>query len=75
MVEEKIRLDMLNTEYVSIVKQRYYIEGFNEYPIGPEHRKTLYNTDEGVADAVAELPEPHLTTLLTMWGRLQKPTV
>lgn len=71
MIEERIILDMLSTNSVSIVRQKYYIENENSYPIGPEHRKALSNTDEGVNDAIDELPEPHLTTLLTMWGKTE----
>lgn len=67
MIEERITLDRLTTDSVSIVKQRYYVDRGNTYPIGEEFRVSLTNTEEGRKDLLLFLEEPYLATVLSLW--------
>lgn len=59
---------MLTVEYVSIVKQKYYVDGDKEYPIGNESRVSLCNDEMGRKDLPLFLDEPYLATVLSLWN-------
>ena len=70
---ERITLDMLTADSVSVKTQRYAdIEG-QEYPIGEPHRKAYVNSTRGREEVMAELPEAQKTAIFAVWG--DTPTV
>ena len=70
---EKIALDMLTADSVSVKTQRYAdIEG-QEYPIGQPHRKAYINSEKGRDEVQSELPEAQKTAIFAVWG--DAPTV
>lgn len=73
MTSDKITLDMLTQDSVSVKTQKYVeVEGV-EYPIGEPHRRAYVNSDRGRADVQNEVPEPHRTAIFAVWG--DTPTV
>ena len=70
MLEERITLDMFTVDSVSLVKQKYYVEGENSYPVGEQFRVSLYNTEEGKKDLSLFLQEPYLSTVLNLWNSI-----
>lgn len=68
MLEERTSLDMLSVDSVSIVKQKYYVEGVNEYKVGNEFRVALSNTEEGRNDLQVFIGEPYISTVLSLWN-------
>jgi len=72
-MNEKIMLDMLTEDGVSLKKQRYApIEG-NEYPIGQPWRRAYVNSVQGRAQVQAEVAEPYKSAIMAIWG--STPTV
>lgn len=65
---EKITLDMLTSDSVSVKTQKYVVVGGVEYPIGDPHRKAYTNSLPGRAAVSAELPEAHAAAIFAMWG-------
>lgn len=69
MIKEKIMLDMLTTESVSLVRQKYFIEeGVGEYPIGEKWRRAYYNDEKSIEVMKEEIEQPYLSVILQMWG-------
>lgn len=70
---EKITLDMLTQDSVSVKTQKYVeVEGV-EYPIGEPHRRAYVNSVRGRQAIQNEVPEPHCTAIFAVWG--ENPTV
>lgn len=70
---EKITLDMLTQDSVSVKTQKYVeVEGV-EYPIGDPHRRAYVNSASGRAAVQNEVQEPHRTAIFAVWGN--EPTV
>jgi hypothetical protein len=72
-MSEKISLDMLTTDSVSIVKQKYTVVDGIEYPIGKQWRRAYVNSDRGRNQIQNDVEEPYKTVIMTMWG--SEPTV
>lgn len=70
---EKITLDMLTQESVSVKKQQYATVEGKEYPIGEPWRRAYANSERGRAQVQAEVPEPHRSAIFAVWGNA--PTV
>ncbi|MCR1897826.1 hypothetical protein NSA47_02335 [Irregularibacter muris] len=70
---EKITLDMLNENSVSVKKQQYINHEGMEYPIGQPHRRAYVNSVRGRQEVETELPEQQRNAILSVWGG--KPTV
>ena len=70
---EKITLDMLNVDSVSLKKQQYTTVDGKEYPIGEPWRRAYINSAQGRAQVQAEVPEPYLSAIMAVWG--ETPTV
>ena len=70
---EKITLDMLTQDSVSLKKQQYTTVDGIEYPIGQPHRKAYVNSVQGRAKVEAEVVEPYKTAIFAVWGDV--PTV
>lgn len=70
---EKITLDMLTSDSVSVKTQKYVVVDDIEYPIGEPHRRAYVNDVAGRAAVQAELPEAQANAVLAVWG--DTPTV
>lgn len=70
---EKITIDMLTADSVSIKKQNYAVINGVEYAIGEPWRRAYVNSTSGRAQLQAEVTEPYLTSILGVWGDI--PTV
>lgn len=70
---EKITLDMLTPDSVSLKKQQYATIDGIEHPIGEPWRRAYVNSTDGRAALEAELPEPYRSAVLAVWG--DHPTV
>lgn len=70
---EKIILDMLNENSVSVKKQQYTIINGVEYAIGQPHRKAYANSIVGREEVINELPSAQQNAIFSVWG--DTPTV
>jgi hypothetical protein len=70
---EKITLDMLTKDSVSVKKQQYIEQNEQEYPIGQPWRRAYVNNTSGRAQVQAEVAEPYKTAIFAVWG--DTPTV
>lgn len=70
---EKITLDMLTQDSVSLKKQQYAVVNGKEYPIGEPWRRAYINSVQGRAQVQAEVPEPYKSAIMAVWGNA--PTV
>lgn len=68
MLEERIVLDMLTKNSVSVVKYKAYVEDGEETQIGMQHRRAYDNSEMGIEDIKKDLQEPYLSTVLNLWG-------
>ena len=65
---EKITLDMLTQDSVSIKKQQYIVQNGKEYKIGDIWRRAYVNTIQGRQQVENEVEEPYKTIIFMMWG-------
>lgn len=65
---EKITLDMLNQDSVSVSKQTYVDYMGQLYPIGQLWRKAYVNSIKGREQVVAELPQAQVNAIMSVWG-------
>lgn len=72
-MEEKIILDMLTQDSVSVKTQRYYDDDGTLYPIGQPHRKAYVNSIKGREEVINELPLAQQNAIFSIWG--DTPTV
>lgn len=70
---EKITLDMLTQDSVSVKTQRYVVVEGQEYPIGEPHRRAYVNSVHGRQAVQDEVPEPHRSAIFVLWG--DEPTI
>jgi hypothetical protein len=70
---EKIMIDMLTKDSVSIARQKYITIEEIEYAIGDNIRCAYINTERGRNKLAAELNDPFLSAVMTVWG--DTPTV
>lgn len=67
-MEEKITLDMLTQDSVSVKKQNYTTINGKEYLIGEPWRRAYVNSTEGRNEVQVEVTEPYLSAIMAMWG-------
>jgi len=72
-VFEKISLDMLTPESVSVKKHQYVEVNGTEYPIGEPWRRAYVNSTSGRQEVQDEVPEPYRSAIFAVWG--EEPTV
>jgi hypothetical protein len=72
-MNEKIYLDTLTSDSVSLRRQQYVIVDGIEYPVGAPWGKAYRNSESGRAEVHAEMPEPYLSAIMAVWGAI--PTV
>lgn len=70
---EKITLDMLGENSVSIKTQNFITENGVEYAIGQPHRCAYVNSAHGRDEISLALVEPYLSAVMAIWG--DTPTV
>jgi len=70
---ERIILDMLSQNSVSVKKQQYIIQNEIEYVIGQPHRKAYINSIRGREEVQNELPQAQANAIFSVWG--DTPTV
>ena len=70
---EKITLDMLTQDGVSLKKQSYIEKDGQQYAIGQPWRRAYVNSAQGRAQVQAEVQEPYRTAIFAVWG--EKPTI
>ena len=70
---EKITLDMLTQDSVSIKKQNYTTVDGKEYPIGDIWRRAYINSEQGRINMQNEVISPYKEAILAIWGDV--PTV
>jgi hypothetical protein len=70
---EKITLDMLTQDSVSVKKQLYTEYNGQLYPIGQPHRKAYMNSVAGRQEVINELPQAQQNAIFSIWG--DTPTV
>jgi len=64
---EKIILDMLTQDSVSVKKQNYTVIDGVEYAIGETWRRAYVNSEKGREALKAEVKEPFLSVVMLMW--------
>jgi hypothetical protein len=72
-MQEKITLDMLTQDSVSLKKQQYIEQDGKEYEIGQPWRRAYVNSAQGREQVEAEVPEPYKSAIFAVWG--DSPTV
>ncbi len=70
---EKITLDMLTQDSVSVKTQKYIVIEGKEYPIGEPNRKAYINSIRGRKEVEEELPKAYKNAIFAIWG--DTPTV
>jgi hypothetical protein len=70
---EKITLDMLTTNSVSVKRQQYVDVNGIEHPIGEPWRRAYVNSAAGRQQVQDEVPEPYRSAIFAVWG--DEPTV
>lgn len=67
-MEEKITLDMLTQDSVSVKKQNITTTNGVEYVIGEPWRKAYVNSATGREEVQAELGSKYVTAIFSVWG-------
>jgi len=70
---EKISLDMLTQDSVSVKRQQHVEVDGTEYPIGEPWRRAYVNSSSGRQQVMDEVPEPYRSAIFAVWG--DTPTV
>ena len=70
---EKITLDMLTQDSVSLKKEYMQEVNGKQETVGSPWRRAYANSPQGRIQAQSEIPEPYLTAIMTVWG--DTPTV
>lgn len=65
---DKITLDMLTQDSVSLKKQIFTTVDGIEYPIGQPWRRAYVNSLSGRAQVQTEVAEPYKTAIMAVWG-------
>lgn len=70
---EKIILDMLTQDGVSVKKQTYFEQNGQQYPVGQLWRRAYINSINGRIQVQEEIAEPYKSAIFMVWGNT--PTV
>ena len=65
---ERLTLDMLTQDSVSLRKQQFTIIEGVEYSIGDIWRRAYVNSIEGRGQVQNEVSEPYKSVIMLMWG-------
>lgn len=72
-IKEKITLDMLTTDSVSVLKQQFITVDGTDIKVGDNVRNAYMNTQTERELLRAELPEEYYNAVMAVWGNT--PTV
>jgi hypothetical protein len=72
-ITEKITLDMLTSDSVSVLKQRFITLDDTETQVGSNIRNAYENSDEGRKLLKSALPSEYYNAVIAVWG--DEPTV
>lgn len=72
MITEKLSIELLTNDSVTVKLQRFFVDGGKEYPIGKPESRGYYNSVIGRQE-VEELPDAQKTAVFAIWGN--EPTV
>ncbi len=72
-VSEKITIDMLSSDSVSILKRTVTEINGQSVQVGEDWRKAFVNSKSGRAEISEALGEPYLSSVMAVWG--DTPTV
>ena len=70
---QKITLDALDEEGVSVKTQQFIEQDGVEYALGSPHRCAYVNSERGRSEITTALEEPYLSAVMAVWGDV--PTV
>lgn len=65
---EKITLDMLTKDTVSVKKQEYTVADGKEYAISEPWRRAYTNSNQGRQQVENEIPDPYKSVIFIIWG-------
>lgn len=72
-IEEKKTLDMLTTESVSILTQKFIEEDGEMLQVGKNHRRAYANSQSGREDLEENEPKDVVAAVFAIWG--ETPTI
>lgn len=72
-IKNKISLDALNENSVTVKTQQYIEVNGEELNVGDIHAKAYMNSERGREELAEEVTEPYLSAVLSVWG--DAPTV
>jgi hypothetical protein len=70
---EKITLDMLTPNDVSVMRRQYTAINGVEQPVGEPWRRAYVNSPSGRQQVQDEVPEPYRSAIFAVWG--ETPTI
>ena len=70
---EKITLDNLTENSVSVLTQQFASLNGQTVQVGENHRTAFVNSEYGRIELKDKLPEPYLSAVMAVWG--ENPTV
>ena len=70
---DKITLDMLTQNSVSVKKEKFIVQDGVEYAMGDIWRRAYVNSENGRRQVNKEVKEPYKSVIIMMWG--EKPSV
>lgn len=68
MISEKITIDNLTEDSVSVKRQKTIIIDGVEYELGLPSRKAYMNSTRGRKELGEEVPEKYVKAILEVWG-------
>lgn len=71
-IKNKISLDALNENSVTVKIQQYVEINGEELNVGELHAKAYINSERGRAELAEDVPEPYLSAVLAVWGEEPK---
>lgn len=67
-IKNKISLDALNENSVTVKTQQYIEVDSKALHVGELHAKAYMNSERGRAELAEDVPEPYLSAVLAVWG-------
>lgn len=71
-IKNKISLDALNENSVTVKTQQYVEINGEELNVGELHARAYMNSERGRAELAEDVPEPYLSAVLAVWGDAPK---
>ena len=71
-IKNKISLDVLNENSVTVKTQQYIEVDGKALHVGELHAKAYINSERGRAELAEDVPEPYLSAVLAVWGEEPK---